>query len=321
MAVIIGMKQRAKTYQLLQEKNNNYSYINNELTSNLLYLNTEENAFNDATINFKNNYQFGYINNKITVKTSSNLITFDNINIDLYKNTTLHSNLNVINYLFTSNNTTYFNNNIDLKLNTNQNSFKIKLNDNLPSIFDINNNRTYIRTNNTYTSNIIIENKGTLYTNFIDSPNKDPVVIRNMQFAESLRMLSVNIIQNISIDNDIVFSNLTDYHIPGISNSLLNIPKNAKAWETYMINNNINRVDNYFTRPNINIIKYVDKDDYAIIGGSNILEFKTSKLATSNIKKLVYSINNDGYMSIGEDYNIDIPFKININPFHSNIIQ
>lgn len=321
MAVIIGMKQRAKTYQLLQEKNNNYSYINNELTSNLLYLNTEENAFNDATINFKNNYQFGYINNKITVKTSSNLITFDNINIDLYKNTTLHSNLNVINYLFTSNNTTYFNNNIDLKLNTNQNSFKIKLNDNLPSIFDINNNRTYIRTNNTYTSNIIIENKGTLYTNFIDSPNKDPVVIRNMQFAESLRMLSVNIIQNISIDNDIVFSNLTDYHIPGISNSLLNIPKNAKAWETYMINNNINRVDNYFTRPNINIIKYVDKDDYAIIGGSNILEFKTSKLATSNIKKMVYSINNDGYMSIGEDYNIDIPFKININPFHSNIIQ
>jgi hypothetical protein len=321
MAVIIGMKQRAKTYQLLQEKNNNYSYINNELTSNLLYLNTEENAFNDAAINFKNNYQFGYINNKITVKTSSNLITVDNINIDLYKNTTLHSNLNVINYLFTSNNTNYFNNNIDLKLNTNQNSFKIKLNDNLPPIIDINNNRTFIRTDVTYTSNIIIENKGTLYTNFIDSPNKDPVVIRNMQFAESLRILSANVIQNISIDNDIVFSNLTDYHIPGVQNSLLNIPKNAKAWETYMINNNINKVDNYFTRPNINVIKYVDKDDYAIIGGSNILEFRTSKLSTSNIKKLVYSINNNGYMSIGEDKNIDIPLKINITPFHSNIIQ
>ena len=58
MAVIIGMKQRAKTYQLIQDRYNNYNYINNEISSNLLYLNTETNAFNDAAINFKNNFQY-----------------------------------------------------------------------------------------------------------------------------------------------------------------------------------------------------------------------------------------------------------------------
>ena len=112
MAVIIGMKQRAKTYQLLQEKNNNYYQINNELSSNLLYLNTDANAFNDATINFKNNFQFGYVNNKITIKNSTNLMTIDNNDINLYKNTIIQSNLSVNNYFHTSNNTTYFNNNL-----------------------------------------------------------------------------------------------------------------------------------------------------------------------------------------------------------------
>jgi len=36
MAVIIGMKQRAKTYQLLQEKNNNYYQINNDLDISII---------------------------------------------------------------------------------------------------------------------------------------------------------------------------------------------------------------------------------------------------------------------------------------------
>ena len=321
MAVIIGMKQRAKTYQLLQEKNNNYYQINNELSSNLLYLNTDANAYNDATINFKNNFQFGYVNNKITIKNSTNLMTIDNNDINLYKNTIIYSNLSVNNYFHTSNNTTYFNNNFDITLNNSQNSFKINLNNSTPPIVDINNDNAYFRNSNIFTSNIIIQKGGTLYTNFIDSPNLEPVVIKNMQFAESLRILTANIIQNISIDNDIIFANLNDYYKPGVPNSLTNIPTNAILWNTYMVNNNINKIDPYFSRPNINVIKYVDKDDNKIIGGSNILEFRTAKLSTSNIKKKVYSINNDGYMCIGEDNNKDIPLKINISPSYSNIIQ
>ena len=321
MAVIIGMKQRAKTYQILQEKNNNYYQINNDLSSNLLYLNTDPSSYNDATINFKNNFQFGYINNKMTVKNLNNLLTVDNTSIDLYKNTNIHSNLIVDNYLYTSNDTTYFNNNIDITLNNNDNSFKINLNNSEPPIIDINKSNINIRTNIICSNNIIIKDKGTLYTNFIDSPNLEPVVIKNMQFAESLRILTANIIQNVSIDNDIIFANLTDYYKPGIPNSLTNIPFNTILWNKYMIDNNINKIDPWFSRPNINVIKYVDINGNDIIGGSNILEFRTSKLATSNIKKRVYSINNDGYMCIGEDYNKDIPLKININPFHSNIIQ
>ena len=321
MAVIIGMKHRAKTYQLLQDRYNNYNYINNEISSNLLYLNTETNAFNDAAINFKNNFQIGYINDKITIKKTNDLLTINNSSIDLFRNTNILSNLNVNNYFYTSNNTTIFNNNLILSLNNSQNSFKIKLNDSQLPIVDINKDNAFFRNNNIYTSNIIIQKGGTLYTNFIDSPNLEPVVIKNMQFAESLRILTANIIQNLSIDNDIIFANLTDYYKPGVPNSLTNIPKNAILWNNYMINNNINTIDSYFSRPNINVIKYVDNFDSVSIGGSNILEFRTAKLNTSNIKKLVYSINNDGYMSIGDNYNKDIPLKINIVPSHSNIFQ
>lgn len=321
MAVIIGMKQRAKTYQLIQDRYNNYNYINNEISSNLLYLNTETNAFNDAAINFKNNFQIGYINDKITIKKTNDLLTINNSSIDLFRNTNILSNLNVNNYFYTSNNTTIFNNNLILSLNNSQNSFKIKLNDSQLPIVDINKDNAFFRNNNIYTSNIIIQKGGTLYTNFIDSPNLEPVVIKNMQFAESLRILTANIIQNLSIDNDIIFANLTDYYKPGVPNSLTNIPKNAILWNNYMINNNINTIDSYFSRPNINVIKYVDNFGSVSIGGSNILEFRTAKLNTSNIKKLVYSINNDGYMSIGDNYNKDIPLKINIVPSHSNIFQ
>ena len=235
MAVIIGMKQRAKTYQLIQDRYNNYNYINNEISSNLLYLNTETNAFNDAAINFKNNFQIGYINDKITIKKTNDLLTINNSSIDLFRNTNILSNLNVNNYFYTSNNTTIFNNNLILSLNNSQNSFKIKLNDSQLPIVDINKDNAFFRNNNIYTSNIIIQKGGTLYTNFIDSPNLEPVVIKNMQFAESLRILTANIIQNLSIDNDIIFANLTDYYKPGVPNSLTNIPKNAILWNNYMI--------------------------------------------------------------------------------------
>ena len=116
------------------------------------------------------------------------------------KNVFLHSNLDVNNYFYTSNNITYFNNNILLNLNNNQNnSFKINFDNNPNSIFDVSKNITNIRSPdlNIFSSNIRLTSNSILYTNFIDSPNDKPVVIRNMAFAESLRIFTANIIQNI----------------------------------------------------------------------------------------------------------------------------
>ena len=76
MAIILGVKQSVRTYQILQEKNN-FSYINSSNSSNLLYLNVDENTHNNAVIRFKNNYEIGYIDNNISIFNKSNLITIN----------------------------------------------------------------------------------------------------------------------------------------------------------------------------------------------------------------------------------------------------
>ncbi len=321
MAVVIGLKQQIKTYQIMQE-NNNYANINSKFSSNLIYLNTDINTYSNASIVFRNNYEFGYINDKISIYNNhNNLFTVDTNTIDLYKNTYFHSNINVDNYFYTNNNTTYFNNNFKLNLNDNiNNSFEINYNNISPPVLRVFKDNVYFNSSNIYTSNIYVDPNSTIYTNFIDSPNLKPVIIKNMAFAESLRLLSANVIQNIAIDNNIIFANLTDYK-PGTPNISTYAPSNSLLWSQYMKNNNINQIDPFFIRPNISIIKYVDKDANAVIGGSNIVEFKTSKLATSNIASLVHSVNNFGYISIGSNYNHDIPLKIRLSPISSNIFE
>jgi len=323
MAVVIGVKQHIKTYQTMQETNN-YTNINSKLSSNLIYLNTDIDTFSNATITFRNNYEFGYINDKISIyKSTDKILTVDNNRIDFYKIAYHHCNLNVDNYFYTSNNITNFRNNISLNFNSNiNNSFEIKFDD-TTSIMKVQKDVINIKSSNLFTSNIYVDPNSTIYTNFIDSPNLKPVVIKNMAFAESLRLLSANIIQNINIDNNIIFQNLTDY-FPGTPNVATYTPSNATLWTEYMIDNNINEVDRYFLKPNINIIKYVDFTSNVRIGGSNIVEFRTAKLSTStapSIPTLIHTVNNLGYISIGSNYNPDIPLKFDINPISSNIIQ
>ena len=314
MAIILGVKQSAKTYQILQEKHN-FSYINNSNSSNLLFLNVDENTNDNAVIRFKNNYEIGYIDNNISIFNKSNLLTINNTNIHLYKNTYLHSNFNVDNYLYTSNDTTYFNNNIQLNLNNNiNNSFKINF-DTIP-IFEVSKNSVHIKSPNIYTSNITLSPYSTLYTNFIDSPNDKPVVINNMAFAESLRIYTANIIQNVSINNDILFTNLISNHPEAINPYTI---VTDEEWTQYMINNNINELDPLFIKPNINVMKYLSSNNNNI-GGSNILEFNVKFFNSSN-SNLIFSINNKGYLSIGSNINLNIPLKINISPEGSNIIQ
>ena len=316
MAIIIGVKQSAKTYQILQEKNN-FSYINSSNSSNLLFLNFDENTNNNAVIRFKNNYEVGYIDNNISIFNTSNLLTINNSNIHLYKHTYLHCNLNVDNYLYTSNDTTYFNNNIQLSLNNNSNnSFKITYDNNPIPIFEVSKNSVHIKSPNIYTSNITLTPNSTLYTNFIDSPNDKPVVINNMAFAESLRIYTANIIQNVSINNDILFTNLISSHPEAINPYTI---VTDDEWTQYMINNNINELDPLFIKPNINVMKYLSSNNNNI-GGSNILEFNVKFFNSSN-SNLIFAINNKGYLSIGSNQNLNIPLKINIAPESSNIIQ
>ena len=182
MAIIIGVKQSARTYQILQEKNN-FSYINSSNSSNLLFLNVDENTNDNAVIRFKKNYEFGYINNKITVYNSSNLLTIDNSNINIYNDAFFHSNFKVNNYIYTSNNTTFFNNNIELNLNNNyNNSFKINFDNHRIPVFEVYKNNVSINALDFYTSNIHLTSNSTLYTNYIDSPNDKPVIINNMAY-------------------------------------------------------------------------------------------------------------------------------------------
>ena len=319
MAIILGLKQSARTYQILQETNN-FSYINSSNSSNLLFLNVDENTNNNAVIRFKNNYEIGYINNKISVYNSSNLFTIDNNTIHLYKDTFFHSNFNIDNYIYTSNNTTFFNNNIELNLNNNyNNSFKINFDNHQIPVFEVYKNKISITTSDIYTSNIRLSSNSTLYTNYIDSPNEKPVVINNMAFAESLRIFTAKIVQNISLDNDIIFTNLIARHPE--SNNPYRIVSDDE-WLNYMIDNQINISDPLFAKPNISVIKYLSSNfnDGSNIGGSNILEFKIKHLNSSN-SNLVFSINNKGYLSIDSNYNSNIPLNINIVPESSNIIQ
>ena len=308
MSIITGPKQRLKTYQIMQQNNNNYVYINNDISSNLLYLNADNNSYNDAIINFKNNYQFGLINDKITFnKNNSNLLTIDNSNINIYKNTNFLSNINVNNYLYTSNNTTFFNNNLSINLNDDNN---FKINNNNKELLNLNNSNLNINISNIYTSNIYVNDECTLFTNFIDSPNNKPVIINNMAFAESLRILTTNIIHNISIDNSIIWCNIYDFDSK--EKPKQGVPFDDATWTRYMIDNNINLNDINFTKPNISILKYIS----STIGGSNILEFRTRQL--NNNSNLVFSINNNGFINIGSNYTSNIPINININPRSCN---
>jgi hypothetical protein len=321
MAIILGVKQNAKIYQLIQEKNN-FTYINSSYSSNLLFLNAEDNMHDNATINFKNKYEFGYINNKISVYHTSNLITLDDISIDLFKDIYINCNLNVGDYFNTANNTTFFKNNVNINLNdNNENSFKIMYNTS-KKLLELTNDMVIFNSSNIYTSNIYINPLSTLYTNFIDSPNKNPVVIRNMAFAESLRIFTTNIIQNLSIDNSIIFSNLDNYR-PDLENPQVQVSDLYK-WTNYLIDNNINIQDPKFTKPNINIIKFIGLDLHNnIMGGSNMLEFRTRQFGTYS-SNLVYYINNNGYVNIGSNYNnynSNVAFNIQLSPITSNIMQ
>jgi hypothetical protein len=317
MAIILGVKQSARTYQILQEKNN-FSYINSSNSSNLLFLNVDENTNNNAVIRFKNNYEIGYIHNNISIFNTSNLITINNNNINLYKNTYLYCNLDVNNYLYTLNNTTYFNNNILLNLNNNiDNSLKINFDNHQNPIFEVSKNLTNIRTPdlNIYSSNIRLSSNSILYTNFIDSPNDKPVIIRNMSFAESLRIFTANIVQNISLDNNILFTDLFSKNTEIINPYGI---LTDEEWTRYMVNNKININDTLFIKPNINVTKFIGANNN--VGGSNILEFNVIPSNSPN-SNLIFSINNKGFISIGSNYNLNIPLKINITPTNSNIIQ
>ena len=164
MSIFIGSHDN-NIYQNWQTTNN--LFLNNTTSSNLLYLNYYDNTHEDASIIFKNNYQFGLLNNSITIHNKSNLFTVNTSNIDINTNFNLHSNLTVDRYIKTSNTTIYLQSNLELNFNSNiNNSFKIKFTDSR-DIFNIYKDTINIYSSNVYASNIYIDPNSIVYTNFI----------------------------------------------------------------------------------------------------------------------------------------------------------
>lgn len=317
MSIYIGRQIANDELDLYNSSNK--LYLKSKNSSNILYLNYHADSYSNACIIFKNDYQIGYINNKISFYNSSNLLTIDNNSIHSYKDIILHSNIEIIDYYKTSNNINYFNNNYLLTFNNISDTFKINYN-NIPLI-NINKNECRIYNSNIYTSNLTIHPDCILYTNYIDSPNLNPVVIRNMAFAESLRIITAKIVHSLNIDTRIIFNNYANI----MPNDSMNIttPFDLTTWTNYVIDNHINADDLLFKAPNIDIKKIITSNfgNGNNIGGDNILEFKIyNGVETSNTIK-VLSINNSGYINIGDTSNLDTPLFIKINPINSNIFQ
>ena len=316
MSIYIG---RQITNELDLYNSSNKLYLKSKISSNILYLNYHSDSFSNACMVFRNDYQFGYINDKLTFYKSSNLLTIDNNLIQSYKNVIFHSNIEIIDYYKTSNNINHFNNNLLLNFNDISDTFKINYMNNT-ELVNINKNSYNIYNSNTYTSNLTIHPDCILYTNYIDSPNLNPVVIRNMAFAESLRIITANIVHSLNIDTRIIFNNYANL----MPNDTMNIttPFDLATWNNYVIDNHINANDLLFAAPNIDIKKIITNySNVNNIGGDNILEFKIyNGIQTSNTTK-VLSINNSGYINIGNTCNLDTPLIIKINPINSNIIQ
>lgn len=315
MSIFIGSHDN-NIYQNWQTTNN--LFLNNTTSSNLLYLNYYDNTHEDASIIFKNNYQFGLLNNSITIHNKSNLFTVNTSNIDINTNFNLHSNLTVDRYIKTSNTTIYLQSNLELNFNSNiNNSFKIKFTDSR-DIFNIYKDTINIYSSNVYASNIYIDPNSILYTNFIDSPNNRPVVIRNMSFAEDLRILTNTVVEGVNIDNTVVFGNLIE-NLPFNNNPFLNNTNFYGAWSNFMINNNIDIGDINFTQPNIIVKKIFHESPSGNIGGSNIVDFYT--INATNTSNKVFTINNYGFINIGSNDNINIPLYIRVRPLNSNIFE
>jgi hypothetical protein len=315
MSIFIGSHDN-NIYQNWQTTNN--LFLNNTTSSNLLYLNYYDDTYQDASIIFKNNYQFGLLNNSITIHNKSNLFTANISNVDIYTDFNLHSNLTVDRYIKTSNTTVYLQSNLELNFNSNiNNSFKIKFTDN-QDIFKVYKDKITIYSSNVYASNIYIDSNSTLYTNFIDSPNNHPVVIRNMAFAEDLRILTNTVVEGINIDNTVVFGNLIE-NLPFNNNPFSNNTNFYGAWSNFMINNNIDIGDINFTQPNIIVKKIFHESPSGNIGGSNIVDFYT--INSTNTSNKIFTINNYGFINIGSNDNINIPLYIKVKPLNSNIFE
>jgi len=314
MSIILG--SRDNIYQNFQATNN--FFLNSTTSSNILYLNYGESSFSNATIIFKNDFEIGLLNNSISIYNKSNLFTVNNNSTDIFTNLNLYCNINIDNYIKTSNSTVYLENNLELNFNNNiNNSFKIKLSD-TKDILKVYKDNVNFYSSNLYASNIYIDSNSILYTNFIDSPNNRPVVIRNMSFAENLRIFTNSVVESIKIDNLEIFGNLLD-NLPINNNPFSNNTNFFGSWSNFMIDNNINITDINFSKPNILVKKVFYSSNSANIGGSNILEFYT--INSSNTTKKVFTINNYGCINIGQNDNNNIPLYINFSPLNSNIFE
>ncbi len=301
--------------------NDNRFRFNSFNNSNIIYLNTENNSYKDAIINFKDKYQFGFSNNSfVTNKGDLNLLYINNngtyINNDIY----IKQNLNTLS------NYTYIHSNLIIKLYDFNNYFSI-FNNNNKEVLKINSSNLIISYNNKQSliansngilinDNFIMNSNNIIYTNFIKPTNPNlPVIIDFIEFI-NFNVINYNAKSSINIDNDFIYKN------PSVLiKRYLNDCNIIDVYNRDLINyNNSNKI---FTVNNTGFIGIGANNplypiDINLTSFNNPLIFNYSYPKTNDY----FKITNRGYIGIGSgNFNVENQILININDDNRNIIN
>jgi hypothetical protein len=306
---------------LLNESiNDNRFKINTYNNSNAININIDDGTNNDAIINFKNKFEFGFSNNYLSINTyNSNIVNF-NSNKSIFNN-----DIFIKNNIYTSNNYSFIQSNFIMKLtNDNNNYFSINNSNNYP-ILKTTNTNLQINFNNsnkiTFSSNgtdlydnIYINNSKSLYTSSIKTPKKDFPILIDYASISNLDIGGVKFKKYLIIEND------EPYPSPSFSINRYNIDCNIA--EIYVKNqNNIS-----------NLAWSINKDGFLGIGFSNALSPIDININNSNVPYILkynghYNSNIDeffitsrGKIGIGTNI-VDNLISLNINDDNRNLIN
>lgn len=294
--------------------NDNRLKVNTYNNSNVINLNNEDNTYNDAIINFKNNADIGYSNSLVVINyNKKNIFNTDDNNSRFNNNIIVRDILYTSNDKFVINSNCYVYNNFSI-INSNDNIIFQTTSSNLK--ININNSNKLLIDNNSinFSENVNISSNYSLILSNIKS--FDPSIPIYVDYASFSNIL----INKYSIQNSIVIDNNRIYANP-----------------TFVINRypvDFNMIDIYekkITTNSSNRLFSVNKNGFIGIG-SNISSCPIDiKINSSNVSNIFnynnldntndkFIINNKGYLGIGTDI-LNNQLNINVNDDKRNIVN
>jgi hypothetical protein len=198
---------------------NRYDIVDNNLTlntytnSNVIFLNTNNESYEDTFINYKNSYYTGYEKGDYVINDNekNNLfsLSYKDFNVNNYTN--INNDININNIILTSNNTTTLNNNLNINLKNTSNFISIYDN-NCNIIVGIINSNIVVNLNGIKVANISsninlfkdlkFQDKNTLYINTLRSTSLSCNISIYNPILYGLRVVSSVFNSSISIIND-----------------------------------------------------------------------------------------------------------------------